>query len=97
MSILKDGFYLKKYGRNNNFTPNWRLIFFNQDFTHITWDKNPEKTKITNKKSYKIEKLNLIEGKKTKNFKRFKKANEKLCFSIQLQDRSIDFEAFDEK
>ena len=36
---------------------------------------------------------NILIGKKTKNFNRFKKINESFCFSFVLENRTLDFEA----
>ena len=96
--ILTNGTVFKKFGRNNIINPDIRKIYFTEDLKYLTWINQSEKVDLSKKpvKKISIDKdflFKIVEGRKTKNFKRFKNENENLSFSIMIDYRTIDLEA----
>ena len=92
---LSEGITVKKYGRRNFFKADQRRFFFIDNFTKFTWSKEQG---TTYDKLFKVEDVQTIKlGKETENLKRFGSANEKLCFSVVMKDRTIDLEFKDQQ
>ena len=74
-----------------------RFVFFTEDFYTFGWAKRPIYTSDalkTAKKTFLISEIREVKlGKKTKNIKRFKRADPDLCFSIVIKNRTIDLQA----
>jgi hypothetical protein len=92
---LSEGIVVKKYGRKNVFKADERRFFFIENYTKFTWSKL-NATKYD--KVFKVADVQAIKlGKETENLKRFSGADEKLCFSIVMADRTIDLEFKNQK
>ena len=92
---LSEGIVVKKYGRKNVFKADERRFFFIENYTKFTWSKL---TATKYDKVFKISEVQSIKlGKETENLKRFSSADEKLCFSVVMNDRTIDLEFKNQK
>ncbi len=92
---LSEGIVVKKYGRKNVFKADERRFFFIENYTKFTWSKL---TATKYDKVFKVSDVQSIKlGKETENLKRFSGADEKLCFSVIMADRTIDLEFKNQK
>ena len=106
VKILKTGKIMLKFGRKSYFGPTKRRIYFNEDMNCFYWSSvsRGENNKTNNfkeknpKKRFDLRDIKeVIDGRKTYNFKRFKTNDEEklsLSFSIILRERTVDLQAY---
>lgn len=107
IEALKSGLVMLKYGRRNVFGPAKRKIHFDESMSNIFWVKPPKnnenlsenlKKQKNIKKKFSLKEIKEItDGRKTDNFRRFKTNDEEknnLSFSLILESRTIDLQAF---
>ena len=103
LKVLKSGKIMLKYGRRNLFGPAKRKIQFNGEMNSFSWDHlrktfcNFEVDQKEKRKKFDLKDIKeVLDGRQTSNFKRFKTNDEekiKLSFSIVLNERTVDLEA----
>jgi len=106
LNYLKNGKIFLKFGRKNIFGPAKRKIIFNDEMNCFFW-MSPKRKSCDYDNESKIAKkfdlkdiIEVLDGRKSPNFKRFKTTDEekiKLSFSIVLNQRTVDLQAMNLK